>query len=234
MRGYLTLSRLAAVVAFLLLIVTTAGAAVAKNPTPTLSGAKTSWVGSPPPSDCTVEPLTVDAIVDAVSAPVAAEEDAFPLTVPSETDLPKGTPADDAAVDAASARLWEAVACINGGDAGGFFACFSPEGIRALFIGILGVMGRASGPLTEQELTDLEANFTAALAVTPEALAEEDWARIASIRDARMLPDKRLLLLVDGTLGEEATVYAVFRLVEEQWLIDAFGQIGIFPTPAAE
>jgi hypothetical protein len=229
MRGHLAHALVSAVV--LLLSLTAAAPAMAQTATPAKSGARTSWVGTPPSSDCTVEPLGIDALVDAL-APTAAPSDPeeFPLDVASEADLPTGEPADPDMVDAASADFWEAAACINAGDFPRFFASFTPEGLNGLVLGFLTASGRAPGPLTEQELTELEANVSVAFAATPVPLAGGDQARIDAIRDARMLPDGRLLFVVDGTVTADASLYVVFRLVDDRWLIDAIGQIGYVPA----
>ena len=50
-----------------------------------------------------------------------------------------------------------------------------------------------------------------------------------AIRDARVLSDGRLLFLADGALGEDATLFVVFREIDGRWLIDGIGQIGEFP-----
>jgi hypothetical protein len=195
-----------------------------------LSGAATAWIGTPPPTDCTVEPASVDTIVDALSAPAALDENAFPLTVPTEADLPPGEPAGPAEVEVTSAILWHAVACLNGGSIGQFFAFFSPQGIRAFYLGIVSVMGGEPTPPTAEEIADFRANLTTIMATPPTPVADAERGRIDRIRDARILPDGRLLFVIDGRLGTDASLYMVFRLDGDRWLVDAFGQIGIFET----
>jgi hypothetical protein len=68
-----------------------------------------------------------------------------------------------------------------------------------------------------------------ALTASPVAAAEVDSARLDAIRDARVLSDGRLLFLADGALGEDATLFVVFREIDGRWLIDWIGQIGEFP-----
>lgn len=228
MRGHVAHALISVVV--LLLSIANVTEAKAQTATPTKSGAKTSWVGTPPPSDCTIDPMEINALVDALR-PASAPSDleAFPLDIASEAELPVGEPADAAVVEAASAAFWEAASCLNGGDFPRFLACFSPEGLNRLVLGFLTALGRAPGPLTEQELTDLKANMTVSFAATPQALVEEEQARIDAIRDERMLPDGRLLFIVDGTVTAEASLYVVFRLVDERWFVEAIGQIGSVP-----
>jgi hypothetical protein len=195
------------------------------------AGARTSWIGTPPPSDCLIEPTVVDTVVDALASPVAESDlKAFPLTIPSEEELPAGIKAKPEDVDAASATIWKSIACLNAGDIPRFTSCFSPQGLGILIFGFYTAAGRPPGPLTEQELAQVESNLTSSFAATPQPVKLEDQSRIDKIRDARLLPDGRILFLVDGTVGENSTIYAVFRLVVDQWLIDAIGQVG--ETPA--
>jgi hypothetical protein len=172
----------------------------------------------------------VDTIVDAVSTPAAVDENASPLTIPTEADLPSGELASPAEVEAASAILWQAVAGLNGGSIGQFFAFFSPQGIRAFYLGIVEAIGGEPTPPTAQEIAEFRANLTTTLATPPTPVADADRGRIDRIRDARILPDGRLLFAIDGSLGVDASLYMVFHLDGDRWLVDAFGQIGIFET----
>jgi len=200
--------------------------------TPTPSVVTTSWAGVPSPADCVVnESATADSIVDSLRTPVAgAASIEFPLTIPAESDLPRGETPTKEQVDAVSAVIWNMVACINGGNYAGFFGEFTGPAISVFFGGIFVALGRAPGPFTEKELTELHTNMTASLAASPVPVADEEHARIDAIRDVRLLPDGRILLLVDGTVGTDATIYVVMTLVEERWMIDAIGQIGVFPA----
>jgi hypothetical protein len=217
--------------AILALSVSVVSDVAAQDKTPTLTGSETSWIGIPPATDCLIDPINVQGIVDALRMTPSEEELAsFPLMIANETDLPQGEAPDRDQLEVASAARWTAVACLNAGDYARFFACFSPLGINGFIQGILVAIGGTSGTLTEADLADMAASMTTTFAATPVPLATEDQVRIDKIRDARMLPDGRIIMLVDGTVGEEATVYAVFKLIDEQWLIDAIGQIGVMPT----
>jgi hypothetical protein len=211
-----------------------ATAAVAQDEPSPLSGAATSWVGTPPPADCTIEAPSVDAVVAPLTTAYAVEESTFPLTVPTEADLPDGEPANEEQVEAASATLWEAVACLNGGEFGKFFALLSAEGMRSFYFGITVLLGGEPATPTAQQLADLRTNLTTSLAAPPTVVAEAEQARIDAIRDARILPDGRLVCVIDGTLGVDASLYMVFSLHGDRWLIDAFGQIGTFDTEFME
>lgn len=225
MRGFLSQARLIlATVVFLGLM--GVAPAFAQDNTSTLSGAATSWVGTPSLEDCTAETASVDSIVDPLTTPGAFNESTFPLIVPTEADLPEGEPASKEQVEATSATLWEAVGCLNGGDFGKFFGFLSPAGVRAFYFGITAMFGGEPAAPTAQELAELRVNLTTTLAAPPTAVPEVEQARIDGIRDARILPDGRLVCIVDGTLGVDASMYIVFSFDDERWLIDAFGQIG--------
>jgi hypothetical protein len=205
-------------------------AADAQDDRAATSGAATAWIGTPPPADCTGQQASVDMIVDALSTSAALDENALPLTIATEADLPPGDPASPAAVEATSAILWEAVACLNGGSYGQFFALFSPQGIRAFYYGAISAMGAEPVPPTAEQLAEVRVNLAATLATPPTPAADAERGRIERIRDARILPDGRLLFVIDGSLGVDASLYMVFRPDGERWLIDAFGQIGVFET----
>ena len=230
MRKSLLPIRVLSVVLVIILGSTVASPVYAQDERAQLSGAATAWIGTPPPADCIVAAASVDTIVDAVSAPAALDENAFPLTIPTEADLPRGELANPADVEATSAILWQAVACLNGGSIGQFFAFFSPQGIRAFYFGIATMMGGEPTPPTAEEIAEFRANLTTTLATPPTPVADAERGRIDRIRDARILPDGRLLFVIDGSLGVDASLYMVFRLEGDRWLVDAFGQIGIFET----
>jgi hypothetical protein len=195
-----------------------------------LSSAASAWIGTPPPADCIGPTASVDAIVDALSTTPTLDGNALPLTIPTEADLPPGEPAGPVQVEATSAILWQAVACLNGGSLGQFFALFSPEGIRAFYYGAIAAMGGEPVAPTAEQLAEVRVNLTSSFATSPTPVADAERGRIDRIRDARILPDGRLLFVIEGSLGVDASLYMVFRLDGDRWLVDAFGQIGIFET----
>ena len=196
-----------------------------------LSGAETDWTGIPPAADCTAEPTTADDVIAALTAEVDEDEVLFPLTIPAEEDLPEGDEIDDETLEAVSAVMWEAVACLNGGDFGRFLAFLSPSGVRAFYFGILTLMGGTPATPTPDQIEELRTNFESLLEAEPTPFAEEESGRIDAIRDARELEDGRVLVLLDGSLTTDGTLFMVFSEIDDEWLIDAFGQIGEFPTP---
>ena len=230
MRGFLSFARLVLATLVVVLGFTVVAPAFAQDDGPLLSGAATSWVGTPPPEDCTVEAASVDSIVDPLTTPEALGQSTFPLTVPTEADLPEGEPANEGAIEAASATMWEAVACLNGGDFGRFFAFLSPQGMRSFYFGIIAVLGGEPASPTAEDLAEFETNITTNLAAPATVVPEAEQARIDGIRDSRTLPDGSLLIVIDGTLGVDASMYMVFSFDDERWMIDAFGQIGIFDS----
>ncbi len=202
--------------------------ALAQSDTSQLSGAATSWIGTPPPADCIAPAASVEAIVGPLTTPDAFSESAFPLSIPAESDLPSGESADTEAVEAASATLWSAVACLNAGDIGRFFGLLSPQGVRAFYFGISVAFGGEPEPPTAEDIADLSESLTSNLAIPPTPFPEAERVRIDGIRDARELPDGRLLFVVDGAIGDIPSMYLVFGLNDGAWLIDAFGLIGDF------
>src|SRR5438045_3691069 len=79
-----------------------------------LSAAQGGLVGEPPAADCTGPAPTADEIVSALAADAGPADAAiFPFAGVAESDLPNGKPADPADVDAASAAVWAAIACLN-------------------------------------------------------------------------------------------------------------------------
>lgn len=196
-----------------------------------LSGAETDWSGIPPAEDCTVDPTTADDVIGALTAEVDEDEVLFPLTIPAEEDLPEGDEVDDETLEAVSAAMWEAVACLNGGEYGRFLAFLSPSGVRAFYGGILTLMGGSPATPTPDQIEGLRENLENLLVAEPTPFPEDESARIDAIRDARELEDGRVLVLLDGALGGDGTLFMVFGEYDSEWLIDAFGQIGEFPTP---
>lgn len=202
--------------------------AAAQDDPPELSGKATNWIGTPPPEDCTGDAVAVADFMDAMAAGGKAETDSpvLPLQVASEDNLPTGADAEADVVEAVSATLWEATACLNAGDIARFFTLFSPAGLYQFYSGVLTAFGRTAGPFTAKELTDLETNITSSLAVTPEPVAVAERGRIENIREVRTLPDNRVLVIAEGTISGDGSAYAVLSLIEKHWLIDAIGVIG--------
>src|SRR5215203_3153639 len=105
--------------------------AVAQDSDGPLSGAETDWLGVPPPDVCTIEPVTIAEFVDALETDGSEVSGVtLPLQVASEDELPNGEPVDDEVIEGISATLWEATACLNGGDLARFLALFNPMGLQ--------------------------------------------------------------------------------------------------------
>lgn len=227
MRGFLSHTIFVPVAVVLLIGILAKAPAFAQSDPSQLSGAATSWLGTPPPADCIAPAASVDAIIDPLTTPGAYAESAFPLSIPTEADLPTGQLADEQVVQAAAATMWAAVACLNAGDFGRFFSLLSPQGIRAFYFGIAVMMGGEPKPPTAQDIAETRENLTNSLAKPPTVVPADEQVRIDGIRDARMLPDGRLVFVVDGAIGDVSSMYLVFSLANGVWMIDAFGQIGI-------
>lgn len=192
---------------------------------PVTGAAQSEWTGEPTAADCTIEPQTAKEIADAIGTE-DVKEGSLPLVGTEEESLPKGEPATDDQIDAASEALWGAVACLNAGDFGKFLGAFSPNGIRSVLLGVLTALGRAPGPLTAEELATIEANLENGLAETPVPTPAGEGSRIDRFRNVRVLPDDRILVIVDGKLITEGALVAIMVADGDHWLIDEFGQLG--------
>jgi hypothetical protein len=198
-----------------------------------LSGEVTGWVGTPMPEDCIIDhPIKAEDFSDALDKGVAAEPDpnAIPWHVLKETELPKGKDVDSEVLDAVSATLWASTGCLNAGDFGRFLAYFSPEGQFQFISIVLEALGADPHAITDKQLTEIKGNIKTTLAEPPKPSEPEDQGRIDKIRDARVLNDMRVLIVIDGTVAGEGTAYSILRKIENQWFIDAIGIIGDLPA----
>jgi hypothetical protein len=198
-----------------------------------LSGEATGWVGTPLPEDCAVEnPVVPDDLAAAIEkgAKSSADPNAIPWQFKTESELPTGGNVDSEVLAAASATLWAATGCLNGGDLGRFFTYFSDEGVFQFISIVLEALGTDPHAIPEDQLASLKNNIKKTLDVQPTPVATEERARIDKIRDARKLGDGRVLIVVDGTVTGLGTAFSILRKVENRWLIDAIGIIGDLPT----
>lgn len=209
------------------LVASPSGAQDAGEP---LSGQESGWIGVPPPQDCRVDPISVDDYVAALATTTPESFDGeLSIQIPSEDDLPDGKPADDDIVEGISATLWESTACLNGGDFARFLALMTPSGVQFFLMSILEQLGREPGPFTDEELSQYEANFANLIEEEPEPFPVDERSSIDEMKTVRVLPDDRVLAVVDGRIGDVEKIYAVFTLDDDRWLIDILGVIGDLP-----
>jgi hypothetical protein len=220
-----------ALVVWILVIGAVASLAVAQESPASRVAGGGKWVGIPPASDCMSEPVSLEVVIGNLATPVAAEAlTEFPVIVESEAVLPTGPAPSAEDLDKASETFWRAIACANGGDTPRFVGYFSPNGFNWLINALYQAAGRTPGPFSAEELTQIQTSLAPAFSGTPQAVATERLQRVDLIRDARVLPDGRILLIGEGGAMEKSVTYAVFRLVDDEWLVEAYGRIGPMPT----
>jgi len=136
--------------------------------------------------------------------------------VASEDEFPTGEPADAATTEAVDAVVREFTACFNARDLFRLFSLVSDDLLRKL-------ASESGVPATEAELA-------AAAAMQPTPVSEGDRQVILAIRDARVFPDGRVGVVLDGDSlnDEEASKPTLIVLVQtaEQWLVDAVVMVG--------
>jgi copper transport protein len=170
----------------------------------------------PQPEDCTVEPITIDAL-QALADPAATEPAANRVPA-TPAALPAGTPADADTVAQITGVTRQLIACSNARDPLRRLALFSEESLKPNF---------TQGP------TDTLIRLTG---TPPVALPPEIRVSIVSISDVQVLPDGRVRATVaadnptthaHGPNGEELAgqqtlevVTLVFVQEDGRWLID--------------
>lgn len=190
-----------------LLVLATAGltvsplAAVAQEATPA------PMRDVPAAAECQVAPRSLDSF-QALATPVAG---APAPTIPSGTPmpLPAGEPLDEATLAAVTATAREVIACNNAGERLRVLALFSDDFLRQSF-GPLGVFP-----------ADLYQRLE-----TPAPAPIEQQVALVEIRDARLLPDGRIGLVVvvddptvtSGPRQSASFLYLVWQ--GDRWLID--------------
>ena len=170
------------------------------------------------PEECRVAPRSPEEILAVLATPAndtgSAATDVAPAreprTVASEDELPTGEPADAATTEAVEPVVREFTACFNARDLFRLFSLVSDDFQRELAaeVGI---------PPTEAELAT-----AAAMQPTPVSMSERQV--IVAIRDARVLPDGRVgvILVGDWLNDEKAPQPTFFVLVETdgRWQVD--------------
>lgn len=189
-----------------------------------VKAAPSDWIGVPPPDDCAAEPVDASYLIDAIKGDAGQID--IPLIGLEEDELPSGDAVAEDVLDAASATIWNATACVNAGDFPRFFSFMTHPAIYALVMGLFDAMGRPPGPFTEDEIANLEANLSAGFAADAQEMVPDEQGHIDRIHGARMLDDDHLLVLVDGRFVLDGTGYIVLTKVDGEWKIDRLGQLG--------
>ena len=164
----------------------------------------TAELDFPDPTDCQVEPRTVDeltALIQEAATPVA---DASPVGGPDEAALEGAEPADEETVAEINATWREFIACVNANDFLRMFALVSDDKLRRDFAEDL------AGATEEQ----LIAFFAAA----PVALEPEMRAPFIPLSEMQVLEDGRVLAVGPGESGQGEIL--IFVREDNRWLID--------------
>ena len=170
--------------------------------------------GVPDPSECTVEPRSLESFQAALATPAATA----PAALPETPELPDGEPADAETEAAVLATLREGVACINAGQFDQLLAIYSDDAIRNLLGGV-----DADPAALFNDLS------------TPEPAAEDERTEIIEVQGVVVLPDGRVaaLILGDDHADADPASPTLFVFVEQdgRWLIDAFIETPDDATP---
>lgn len=181
--------------AILLAAATGVPAAAAWQATPEAGGI------APRPEECTVAPRTLPLEI-ALATPVPASPGPV---LPSHRDLPPGSPAEAAAVEAVTATVAEALACRNAGDLLAAYALMTDDLV-------LKVIGPPGGVPPE---------LVALLSEKPDKVRRAERLELAEVGEARTLPDGRVAAtVVTRNAGTEFTDVLVFVERDGGWLID--------------
>lgn len=207
MRRWTWIGSLFAIVLFLTL--TLPQAASAQDATPAADM-------SPNADECTLAPRNLEDLQGMVGTPfpegageaTSAANDKAKVPV----ELPSGTAADAATIDALTAAIHRQIACFNAGDGLSGFAGTTDEFIKSQ-------VGLA---LFDQDLI-------AFLTASPVALSEEQQTVLLGVREAMVYSDGRVGALVDymgnlppgqeGINGVETDLW-IFEKVGDEWLLD--------------
>ncbi|MEA2595142.1 MAG: hypothetical protein QOF01_1611 [Thermomicrobiales bacterium] len=170
---------------------------------------------SPNADECTIEPRRLEELQALVGTPFpegAGEATSFARQATQiANELPEGTAADEATVQAITAAVRRQMACFNAGNYLGGFAGTTDEFI----------ISQVGFALFDEDLI-------AAMTGTPVPLPEEQQTTLIGVREVRALPDGRVAALVDytspippaeGINGVETDLW-VFEQVEGEWLLD--------------
>jgi hypothetical protein len=174
---------------------------------------------SPNPEECTREARTVEELQAIYGEPVeegAGEATSLAMNAtPAVTELPAGTPADEATVEAVTAQIRQQFACFNAGDHLRGFA-----GVTDEFL------------VSQVGLALFDEDFVAMLEAEPVPLSELEQTQFLGARDIVVYEDGRVGALVDymagmgpveGIEGFETDLW-IFENVDGTWLLDEVHQ----------
>ena len=160
---------------------------------------------TPPASACAVEPRTAEELV----ALFADATPADPMPVSNAATITIGQPAGAAPAEHVTALIHQAIACLNAGDFGRFFALLTDHAIVTIF------------PWVAEELSTEE---SAAQALIPSPPAADFLTTILGIGSISQLPDgsySAVLVQLDPNAGDQPTALILYAVEQDGvWLID--------------
>ncbi len=159
---------------------------------------------TPPASACMVEPRTAEELVALFAIPTD------PIPASTTATIALGKPADAASAQEVTALIYQAVACLNAGDFGRFFALLTDHAIVTIF------------PWVADELATEE---SATQVMAPDPVPARYMQTILGIGSISLLPDgsySAALVVLDPNAGEQPTAL-ILNVVEndEVWRIDS-------------
>lgn len=157
-------------------------------------------------SSCTVEPRTTEELV----ALFASATPADPMPVETSATIVLGQPADARSSQQVTAVIHQAIACLNAGDFGRFFALLTDHGIVTIFPWVAEMLA------TEESAAEV-------MALNPPP--EEYLQTILGIGSISRLPDgsySAVLVELDPNAGEQPTaLYLTLVEMDGVWRIDS-------------
>jgi len=159
---------------------------------------------TPPASACMVEPRTAEELVALFAIPTD------PIPASTTATIALGKPADAAASQKVTELIFQAIACLNAGDFGRFFALLTDHAIVTIF------------PWVADELATEE---SATQVMAPDPVPARYMQTILGIGSISLLPDgsySAALVVLDPNAGEQPTAL-ILNVVEndEVWRIDS-------------
>jgi hypothetical protein len=203
--------RLLAVIVLLAVLLTTGIVHVSAQSSPASEGTP-AGMEFPDPSECTVEPVSIDHLVELFDAVKAAGPATPAAAANAAPTPPAGEPADAQTIAEINATWREFVACLNSGDLLRTFSFLSDAKITGDF-----TVDVANG------LTD-DAQLVEFFSATPVPAHDENRLPYVPNQDLRVLPDGR----VAWVYPDEVLIWIK---VDGRWLIDDQFELPASGTP---
>jgi hypothetical protein len=180
---------------------------VAADSTLAQPGTPPTYPAAPDPSQCVIEPASIEEIAANMGTPVAEPTDSATPFMP-----PKGEPADPETSAEVVATLHQVFACANAADPLRVASLFTDDFVRVFFGGV---------PLED---------LLRFLAIPPQPLPADQKRIIIRFGEVQLLPDGRagVVIVLDEPADPrtEEPDYAILEHVEGRWLVDELHEDG--------